>query len=587
MGAALKTTDPFQSDLNDTLRASLGDTPPASQARARAREMLELDELNWSYFFCLYQRRFGQAKGGAQARPLQIHEPGRDPGDRSVVYPTAIAPPEMLRHLRRVEYREIARPEAGHAEVAKGAAIWVKKMQAGSGSSMTRTSYLARRTGRPESAVKIGAKGTDLFVDVPGGSIPIAEAQILQTLLDFQRGEVGEVIFHDIVSSETEESLRELWRKPSRPDPSKTYAQLVAAMPGVSRFGESYQSFIPTVDESGQISFGRVAPGGHSLFAIDALRAAFREELRPRTPRPLVAAISNGEDLSSAPDRHMIGYLVKHRVPIALVTTEKTPVDVKGGIVSLLKDAEGNVSLTVLETAQAKEAGQLKLFESLQGSISTNMTLFNYDALVPLLTREVAEIGEDEFLRIISPDLIANVKEQKDRDGRTRKYTQLEGTMGSTIMNLDRYWRKKHGEPLVHLIDVDRRLRTEFFSPIKSAFDYFMQFHSDRFAFDADRMRLRNLRPGELPLIALSDPATRDKFWADVENVLDAFRGASVRELDELSVEGPVGLAGAKLGGRVRIVNRAGRRVDLAAQLPDRRIADATVEIGADGSVRA
>ena len=332
-----------------------------------------------------------------------------------------------------------------------------------------------------------------------------------------------------------------------------------------------------------------MAPGGHALFAVDALRAAFKAELRPETDKNLIAAVSNGEDLNSAPDRCMLGYVAKHRIPIVLVTTDRTAVDLKGGLISLLEDGGGGVSLTVVETAQAKEAGQDKLFASLQGPVSTNLTLFNYEVLVSLITREVEEIGEDAFMRIIAPDLISNVKEQVDRDGVTRKYRQLEGAMGSTIMNLDRYWRKKHGQPLVHLINVDRMHRTEFFSPVKSAFDYFMQFHSDRFAVDTATMRLRDLRPGSPPQVTLQDEATRDKYYQDVQNVLDAFRGASIRDLDELEVQGQVGLQNVVLRGRVRIVNRTGRAVDLRRSMEPHSgrivLENTTIEIGEDAKV--
>lgn len=586
-------------------------------ARDQAREILGLDELNWSYFFRLYeqyQRRNRLRAGEAPLKPLRIHEPGKDPKGRRIAYPTAIAPPDLLAHLPQVEYSELRVAPERYDEAARDAALWIKKMQAGSGSSMTRTSYLSRRLGIAESEVRIGAKGTDLFVDTVDPrdpsrreAIPLAEAQILQAILDFQRGEIGEVIFHDIVSSETEEAVRALWAKPSLLDPHRTYGRIVSETAGLRRFGETHQDFIPSLDEGGKASFGRRAPGGHALFAVEAIRAAFREDLRPRAEgKTLVSSISNGEDLSGSPDRFMVGYLVRRRIPIALVTTEKTAVDLKGGVISLLRDEKGAISLTVLETAQAREAGQQALFDALRGAMNTNLAIFNYGVLSPLLTREAAEIGEDELMRIVSPDLISNVKEQKDADGVTRSYLQLEGAMGSTLMNLDRYWRQRHGEPLVHLIHVDRTHRTEFFSPIKSAFDFFMQFHSDRFVFDPATMRLQNLRPGELPRVSLSDPATRDRYYQDVQTVLDVFHGASVRGLDELVIEGQVGLHDVILRGTVRIVNRSGLRVELGADAADgaagvargdgevgetatRRVVleNRAIEIGTDGVVRS
>lgn len=576
--------------INQLMKTALGDDASALQARDQARRLLGLDELNWNYFFYLYHGK----KGGKVAKALEIYEKDKATTGKLIAYPLSIAPEEMLKHLKLVDYAQLKYSPERYDETAKSAALWVKKMQAGSGSSMTRKSYLSHRTGVPENQLKIGAKGTDLYVDVKDPrkdsgvlSISIAEAQILQSIQDHERGEIGEVIFHDVISSETEESLNKLWDKTSLYHPEMTYKEMTQQTPGLSRFGMTYQSFVPTLDESGNISFNRKAPAGHALFAVDALRAAYKPELRPQTQKPLIAAISNGEDLSGAPDRFIVGYMVKNKVPIALVTTERTPVDLKGGIISLLQDEDGSVSLTVLETAQAKEAGQEKLFASLQGIINTNLAVFNYDVLAPLLTKEVAEIGEDEFQKIISPDLISNVKEQKDSDDVTRKYLQLEGAMGSTLMNLDRYWRKKYGSPLVHIINVDRRHRSEFFSPIKSAFDYFMQFHSDRFVFDSKSMRLKNMRRGELPDVTLKDSETGDKYYQDVENVLETFEGVSIRELESLRIEGQVTLSGAVLRKNVEIINRSGSRIDLNHLIPKTQgrlvLENASVRIDADG----
>ncbi len=584
-------------ELNAVMRRAVEEDRPETMREALdyAVTKLGLDELNAEYFLALYRK---WRRPQREAR-LAIHDPSRGDlaqvhhGPHRTVYPTEIAPNRFLGALYKVNYEDLVRESNAKAESngrdsnAMGAhdvAFWVKKMQAGSGSSMTRNTYLSRIRGEPASRVRIGAKGTDLFVTVPASEgsadvdsavdrrrIPLAEVQLLQSILEHERGELGEIIFHDIVSSETEESIRALWAKRALPDPSVTYDQYVSTHKGLRRFTATHQQWLPTLDEQGQLTCARLAPGGHALFAVEALRAAWRPELRPHAPGlKLIAAISNGEDLSSAPDRYMLSYMASRRVPIALVTTEKTRVDAKGGVLSLLEDpAEegGGISLTVLETAQAKEAGQQKLFESLGGMINTNLALFNYDVLVPLLTREVEAVGENEVLRIIAPDLISNVKEQEDQDGVRRKYLQLEGAMGSTLMNLDRHWRRRHGQPLVHVIHVARERRTQFFSPIKSAFDFFLQFHSDRFELDPVTLRLRDRRPGMLPVVSLSDPVTGGRHYQDVQTVLEAFEGASVRELDELRIEGQVRLPNAVLRGRLRITNRTGKVADLSRLL--------------------
>src|SRR5690606_14642666 len=150
------------------------------------------------------------------------------------------------------------------------------------------------------------------------------------------------------------------------------------------------------------------------------------------------------------------------------------------------QDSNGEIYVTILEAGQAEKAGQKALFEQIGLSIkerdqiaffNTNMAIFNFGELAPRLQALVAEVGMQKFREIISPDLIRNGKTQTDTDGVQRRYTQLEGAMGSSLLNLDRYWRSRYGEPLVRFINVERESRTRFFSPIKTAFDFYMQFH--------------------------------------------------------------------------------------------------------------
>ena len=568
-----------RSEINRLMEVAIRGDAEGLEARRKAQALLGLDDANWFYYLTLFERNTVQNRQGVVP-------------EARTAYPLSTAPADLLKHLRMVAYTDLAKHSEFYNASAKKAALWIKKMQAGTGSSVSRTSYLARRFGITADRVTIGAKGTDLFIDVPHPitgnvvQIPIVEAQILQSILDRKAGVFGKIFFHDLVSSETQKAIHEIWKKPSLLDSKKTYEELVQQTPGLERFRATVQSHLPTLDEGGQITFERLAPGGHALFAVDALRATYKPELRPEaTGNVLVSAISNGEDIGGTPDAWMVGWMIAERIPIVLVTTDKTAVDMKGGVISLLRSSEGDVSLTVLETAQAEAAGQGDIFKKAEGCASTNLTLFNYEVLVPKIEQLVSEIGEDQFLKIIAPDLIRNVKKQKDPAGpagKERKYLQLEGAMGSTLMNLDRYWRRMYGEPLVHLINVDRRHRTQFFSPIKSAFDFYMQFHSDRFRFDITHMRLKNLRPGELPVISLKDRASDDKYYQDVETVLEVFRGASILNLDALTIEGRVKLTGAVLRGRIEIVNQSAAVVELGRS----PIENVRITIGTDKSVQ-
>ncbi|OFZ55132.1 MAG: hypothetical protein A2428_06285 [Bdellovibrionales bacterium RIFOXYC1_FULL_54_43] len=565
-----------RSEINRLMEMAIRDDAEGLDARRKAQALLGLDDANWFYYLTLFERNTVQNRQGVVP-------------EARTAYPLSTAPADLLKHLRMVAYTDLAKHSEFYNASAKKAALWIKKMQAGTGSSVSRTSYLARRFGVTAERVTMGAKGTDLFIDVLHPitgrpvKIPIVEAQILQSILDRKAGVFGKIIFHDLVSSETQKAIREIWQKRSLLDPKRTYEELVQETPGLERFRATVQSYLPTLDEDGQITFERLAPGGHALFAVDALRATRKPELRPEAAgNVLVSAISNGEDIGGTPDALMVGWMIAERIPIVLVTTDKTAVDMKGGVISLLKSSKGDVSLTVLETAQAEAAGQGDIFKKAEGCASTNLTLFNYEVLVPKIEQLVCEIGEDQFLKIIAPDLIRNVKKQKDAAGKERKYLQLEGAMGSTLMNLDRYWRRRYGEPLVHLINVDRRHRTQFFSPIKSAFDFYMQFHSDRFRFEVTNMRLKNLRPGELPVISLKDGASDDRYYQDVETVLEVFRGASILNLDALTIEGRVKLTGVVLRGRIEIINQSAAVVELGRS----PLENARITVGTDGSIQ-
>lgn len=554
------------------------------------RALLRSDDLNAWYFLALYLRKDSKTTPKTTKDSLWIYEDNKSTHHKLVAYPSAIAPPEMLVQLPYIEHKQLLKAQEQYRSKAQTATLWIKKMQAGSGTSLTRGSYLSNtqtantqmvqlqnHPAERREKVRIGAKGTDLFIRVPKNSeICLAEAQILQAIQDARAHKFKTIILHDLVSTQTESSIYDIWNKKSLIEPTLTYHELIEQLSKegiIRRSGKSIQALIPTLDENHHFSFNRVAPGGHALFALDALRAAYVEGALPDVHHStLISCIGNGEDLSSTPDQVMVGWMIEEKIPIAMVTTEKTANDLKGGQIALVQQGTNSTYVTIIEQAQAKESGQEELFKQLGLEVrnndqiaffNTNMALFNYDVLQPKLTKLIEEIGETEFLKIVAPDLILNTKEQTDQDGVCRKYTQLEGAMGSCLLNLDRYWRLQYQEPLVHFINVDRNTRTHFFSPIKTAFDYFMQFHSDLFELDFEQMRLIDRRPGKLPSITLKDPQTNDKFYQDVQNVLESFEGTSIINLDSLEVHGQVSLGQTEFRGNVRIHNQRKEKFDL------------------------
>ncbi len=516
------------------------------------KDQLKLDDLNLTYFLSLYKKYRFKGQSEKDNKIIKIYEKEMQAKDCLVVFPTAIATKQQMKHLPHKQYDQLLEEYDG--KDAKKAALWIKKMQAGTGSSMKRDAYLKKLLKISSDNVKIGSKGTDLYIETPEKKlINLAEVQILQSIVDANEGKFGEVILHNIVSDETKDSIDGLWNKKSYLDNNMSYIEFVKESANLYLNQETMQFHIPTINENDEITFNRKAPGGHGLFGLDALRACYIDELRPKTDRVLIGSIGNGEDLGSSPDEYMVSWMAKEQIPIAMVTTTKTNIDLKGGQISLIKNNDDSYYVSMIEKAQAEQSDQVKLFYELglresdsDAFFNTNMVLINYDVLVPKIKKLIKEIGEEAFLEKITPDLIENIKSQKDSDGEDRNYRQLEGALGSVILNLGKFWQEHYKESLVHILNVSKEKRTHFFSPVKNGFDFFMQFHSDRFKFNFKTFRLEDQRPGELPYVDL-----KDSHYKEVQNVLDSFEGSKILKLDSLNVEGVEKFQNKELKGKV------------------------------------
>jgi galactokinase len=553
---------------NQLLQASLRVGPGQAEARKQLQQVLKLDDLNFSYFMILFEKRF-QAK--AQAPKLY-------PAESDVTaYPVGSknTPVRINSLFKPVSYSQVLKEYTGR--YASATTLILKKLQAGTGSSMTRLKYfennpqIAEAMGlQPGTKIVLGAKGTDLLAMIshpkdPSKQIqvPIAEAQLLQAYKMATEKQFGKVIVQDIVGPETQNRMSALWNKKSLIDPSKTYAQLFDQDPALGRLKSIYQAHVMLLDAKGKLSDNHMGPPGHGLFAFDALKVALHPDELPNLGKNLVTAIANGEDLNSLPDPAMVEWAVKNRAAMVLVTTTKTGSDKKGGIFVMVENKKtGEMYPKVLDTAEAKSVGQLSEFENSDGVASTNLTLFNYEVLVEKLSR----MTDAELLQAMAPDLVPNTKPKLDKDNVKREYTQLEGTMGSVILNLDRYYRNRFKEALVHVINVETERRTDFFSPIKSAFDYFLQFHSSRFKLDPRDYKLKNQGGAEPPKSTLIDTATENKAWEDVQFVLGALKGLNPTGLQEIELK-DVTISGIKIAaiGKVKIVSDYSNRIDLSA----------------------
>ncbi len=559
-----RKNESFKTLLNELVKSSLNSGN--KDTLNKLQSLLKMDDINFSYFLLLLKQKNKSISNEFKI----IDDRVTNKKNKILVLSTATASKNELKHIPIVEYETISSNNK-YLKTSQNVTLLIKKMHAGLGSSIERTSYLAKRLGKNENEVKMSAKGLDLFVKIPdrnGSEVSLAELGLIKLIISQKRGEFGGIIFHDIVGPETQEGIKNLWKKSSPFFNNLTYEELINNDENISYSGSTYEDHLPTIDERNELTYSRHAPGGHGLFGVETLMSLSKSENIDK--KYIISAISNGEDLSASPDPYMLGWMKENDIPIVMVTTDKTEIDKKGGqIVLVIK--ENSFYPTLLELAQAERSGQKKLFEELglrpndnKVFFNTNMILFNHTVLIPLLNSLLKKIGENRFLEIIAPDLILNRKEQVDDDGITRSYYQMEGAIGSSILNLDKYFRETYSKPIVHFINVSRNFRTDFFSPIKIPFDFFMQFKSDRFSLDREKMCLINNRKGKLPLVSFKGPKSNPELYKNLQYVLDAFKDSSILELDELHIEGAIKINSAILKGKVILKNELDSTADFS-----------------------
>lgn len=483
---------------------------------------MKLDLLNQRYFDLL------SSKESKHSSPYKIAASAKAESG-ATAYSTAIAPKELLQKLPTTAYESLGDP--AYIGLAKKATVIRKKMFAGIGSSIERRTHLQKH--RKNSSGELGAKGTDLYIPIVHPKDPsrkamvsFAEVQLLQGILAAEKKSFKKVVFEDLVSSETKKSLEEVWDLPCLLDPTRTYREYVASHASLSVGKTIVQANLPTLTEEGKPSLNRLAPGGHGFFGFEILQNLLSiSKIEENT----LSFLSNGEDLSAQPDAQVIGWMMEQKIPICMVVTEKTEIDKKGGQLATVVEPGGETYVTLIETAQAKAGGQLPLFEELGLSIktghqvayfNTNLALFNESLLKEKIGALREKVGDQALWEALTPDVIHNWKEQVDKDGVKRKYLQLEGAMGSVLLNLDRLSRKVTGETLVHFLLISKAERSRFFAPVKTAFDLFLQYYSDKYSWDAERLCPINREPGRFPTVKLETD--------DVETVLSKFRNADL-----------------------------------------------------------
>ncbi|MBU4376846.1 MAG: hypothetical protein KKD29_05130, partial [Candidatus Omnitrophica bacterium] len=258
-----------------------------------------------------------------------------------------------------------------------------------------------------------------------------------------------------------------------------------------------------------------------------------------------------------------------------MITTEKTGIDLKGGQIGIEISADGKVALQIMELGTAEANGQKDLFSNMglpggEGQagrqyFNTNTLLINESVLKSFLEELIALVGKERFIDIITPNLIT-----KDQSKNGKDFTKLEGTISSVLINLNAFLAKTDDtrirqlmdnfgiEKLLYIVNTSKEERSDFFTPVKLAWDFWLQAYSDQYTLDTTNWVLTDNNPSLIPSFELTNG-----YYKEVKNCIDAFGNASTVALDKLTINGIVNLKDSVLIGNVVIGNMTGSTVDL------------------------
>ncbi|MBU2266215.1 MAG: UTP--glucose-1-phosphate uridylyltransferase, partial [Candidatus Omnitrophica bacterium] len=558
---------------------------PAGYSLTQLFDQGNLDELSREYFKTLYH----WYQNPATDRPALVINTGENNGN---FYPSARLTKDQRQQLLGAKgYAEI-RAEIEADTQRPAYQLQLNSLDAGLGTNVGRERYVKEKLGRD----KIGAKGTDLSFEgvVKVGDkdylVSVAEVKLLRLIKEAKENHYnGKLHLEPILSDDSKPSYDTLLEKPYLTDLIEAKAEIRTYKQVLTELGIETSSlvakFYPSLDkETKQPTYKRPGSGSHGEWGFKFLRKSLDYKADSDTAR--VIAFYNGDGTNNSPDRYIVEWMLKHNVPLALVSTTKAGIDFKGGQIGAERLSDGRYRIRMLERGSTLDGKtpteQTKVFEAMglpgglgeagQQYFNTNIVLINYSLVAKLLQDLLKEVfsGDVQKLQtILAPDLIANTK--KGPDG--KDYIQLEGPIGTSLINLNNYFalnqdnskvkeimQRYNVEKMLRIINVDTQNRSRFFTPIKFATDHWFQAHSDYYRLNTDTWMLEDTQPGMTPPIFNLE----DSYYQDVSNVYEAFGRASVTGLTSLTIKGkPVKLADAILEGDVEIENQTGREVDL------------------------
>lgn len=542
-----------------------------------------------------------------------------------VFHPSSLlTPAQRLSEFGEVNYASEIHGRPEYEEAAREVAMRMNLLEGGQGKNLGRVAYVKEVRKRD----KLGAKGTDLVFVLDINSkeylVSIAEIKMLRLIAEAKGNEYKGIILEPIVSVGDE---------PSRPSYEELFAQ--PYLQDIIDGQETPRTYLDVLRELGisirwheavpypYIEIGTTRPvigdasGSHGEWGFQF----FREILQNPTPnRPTIRAFYNGDNTNAMPDRYIVGWMHDQSVPLVMLSTRRTNNDAKGGIMGVVRLPEGMSVPKMQELATAKTNKQTELFEQIglnrdtqdvtgevgQQAFNTNTLLIN-DSLMSDILKELANIiGNEALYDIAAPDVISGAKKWAKT---ARDYTQIEGPIGTCLINLNAFFltidtneaytqeQKDAIKDILESRNIDRLLKIvdvprTFFTPVKYAVDFWLQSCTDYYSRDfiGQRWQLEKAKgSNELPLMPFS---VHDKYYLDISNFINAFgTDARIKSLEYFEVEGKVLARDAELIGYVEIVNKADEEFDVAGEIPSLvqdgrlRLENMRIVKGADGNV--
>ncbi|MDD5226872.1 MAG: UTP--glucose-1-phosphate uridylyltransferase, partial [Candidatus Omnitrophica bacterium] len=562
----------------------------------------------------------------SDSKPLKIairDENGKVTNDGNFVLASQLTEPEKEKVLGVFKYEAVAQnPE--NSKYASQAFVTVHSLDGGLGEKLVRDRYkkelvdgglLSREDVEfnKDGKIKIGAKGTDIgaVVDFEGQRVflSVAEIKLLQIIALVQNNVIGGVGFTPLVNKDSKPSYEKLLDRVFLGDRFKigtgkrTYRQVLEEL-GVEVNQPFLQQDVPGIDVKTNLPAtdpsGLWQPGGHGQLGFSFFYNP--EAWKPRADGKLdVLDFTNGDNINASRlDPSMIGMMVRHKLPIAKLTTQATPIDKKGGKDGVeitndglmipqqleLADALIHKSETIFYKAGQKDGAEIFGQASVgKQPFNTNTIFVIKDFLFPMLAEVKKILGNDRYYsEVIAPSPIS--KELKVKND--REYRPLDAAIGTVIHNMNAFLMRRLAIPEASRSEEDRAIAgilqkygytrvlyffdvpRSFFTPQKNPLDAYLQAFGNYYRLDKTSWTLQETRDGLVPpefeitaTEKLKPEAERGYsfdsgkgYWSELQNVIGAFGEKSDwSSLRKLDISGNVHMRDAILIGQVEVVS--------------------------------